>query len=189
MIRPSSPFAAALLVAAGALVAVAAPDQPASLHDLALTSLDGSPFDAATLKGKVVLVVNTASECGLTPQYEKLEALHRRFRDRGLVLLGVPSNDFGQQEPGTPEQIRDFCASRYQVSFPLLAKTKVTGDDKAPLYRFLTTSSPQHQGEVRWNFTKFLLDREGRVIGRFEPRTDPLSDDVVRAIEAALGPG
>jgi glutathione peroxidase len=178
---------AAALLTASALVATAAPD--ATLHDLSLTALDGTPFDAAALRGKVVLVVNVASQCGLTPQYEKLEALHRRFKDRGLVLVGVPSNDFGGQEPGTPEEIREFCTSRFEVTFPLLSKTKVLGDDKAPLYRFLTASNPAFQGEVRWNFTKFLVDREGRVIGRFEPRTDPLSDDVVRAIEAALGPG
>lgn len=169
-----------------ALLAPLALAASAAFHDLSLEDLEGKPFDARALRGKVVLVVNTASRCGLTPQYEKLEALHRRFKDRGLVVLGVPSNDFGAQEPGSPEEIREFCASRYEVSFPLLAKAKVTGDDKCALYRLLTTSEG-HTGEVRWNFTKFLVDREGRVVGRFEPRVAPDDAALVAAVERALG--
>ncbi len=179
------------LALACCLGAAAAPTHAAppedGLYGLTLQDLQGQPFDAAALRGKVVLIVNTASKCGLTPQYEALEALHRRFKDRGLVLLGVPSNDFGGQEPGSPEEIAEFCRARFDVSFPMLAKTKVTGEDKAPLYRFLTTSNAAHQGEVRWNFTKFLLDREGKVIGRFEPRTTPDDPALVQALEQALG--
>ena len=177
----------ALTLCLGALPATtrAAPDE--GLYGMALEDLQGRPFDAAALRGKVVLIVNTASQCGLTPQYEALEALHRRFEDRGLVLLGVPSNDFGAQEPGTAAEIAEFCRSRFDVTFPMLAKAKVTGDEKCPLYRFLTTSSEAHRGEVRWNFTKFLLDREGKVIGRFEPRVAPDAAALVEAVERALG--
>lgn len=178
-------LALACCVGALALPTRAAPDE--GFYGLALQDLQGRPFDTAALRGKVVLVVNTASKCGLTPQYEALEALHRRFKDRGLVLLGVPSNDFGGQEPGTADEIAEFCRSRFDVTFPMLAKTKVTGDEKAPLYRFLTTSSEAHAGEVRWNFTKFLLDREGKVIGRFDPRVTPDDPALVQALERALG--
>lgn len=178
-------LALACCLGALALPTHAAPDE--GIYGLALQDLQGRPFDAAGLRGKVVLVVNTASKCGLTPQYEALEALYRRFKDRGFVLLGVPSNDFGGQEPGTPEEIAEFCRSRFDVTFPMLAKAKVTGDDKAPLYRFLTTSNPAHAGEVRWNFTKFLIDREGKVVSRFEPRVAPDDPSVVEAIERALG--
>ncbi|MCO5165617.1 MAG: glutathione peroxidase [Planctomycetes bacterium] len=169
-----------------ALLAPLALAASATIYDLSLEDLEGQPFDARALRGKVVLVVNTASRCGLTPQYEQLEALHRRFKDRGLVVLGVPSNDFGAQEPGTPEEIREFCARRFEVSFPLLAKAKVTGDEKCLLYRLLTESEG-HAGEVRWNFTKFLVDRDGRVVGRFEPRVAPDDPALVAAVERALG--
>lgn len=160
---------------------------PASAHAFTLEDLEGEPFPMEQLRGKVVLVVNTASRCGLTPQYEQLEALHRRFKERGLVVLGVPSNDFGGQEPGTAEEIREFCSSRFEVSFPLVAKQVVKGEAKCPLYRFLTTSNAAHAGEIQWNFTKFLLDRQGRVIDRFGPRTSPDDASVIQAVEAALG--
>lgn len=159
---------------------------PASVHAFTLADLEGKPFAMEQLRGKVVLIVNTASQCGLTPQYEQLEALHRRFKDRGLVVLGVPSNDFGGQEPGTAEEIREFCSSKFEVSFPLLAKQVVKGDGKCPLYQFLTTANASHTGEIQWNFTKFLVDKEGRVINRFGPRLSPDDASVVQAIEAAL---
>lgn len=179
-----------LTLALACLGALAGPTRAApeeGLYGLALEDLQGRAFDAAALRGKVIMIVNTASRCGLTPQYEKIEALHRRFKDRGLVVLGVPSNDFGGQEPGTPAEIAEFCSSRFDVTFTLLAKAKVTGDDMCPLYRFLTTSSEAHRGEIRWNFTKFLLDREGKVIGRFEPRVAPDDPALVEAVERALG--
>lgn len=156
---------------------------------LALKTLEGEAFDLSKLQGKVVLFVNVASQCGLTPQYEKLQALHERFKDQGLVLVGVPANDFGAQEPGTAQEIREFCTSRFAVTFPLLEKATVIGDEKCALYRFLTTSNDAKKGEVKWNFTKFLVDKQGRVIDRFEPRTDPLDPKVVAAIEAALRAG
>lgn len=159
---------------------------PTSVHAFTVDDLEGKPFALEQLRGKVVLVVNTASQCGLTPQYEQLEALYRRFKDRGLVVLGVPSNDFGGQEPGTAEQIREFCSSKFEVSFPLLAKQTVKGEQKCALYRFLTTSNAAHTGEIQWNFTKFLVDKEGRVINRFGPRLSPDDASVVQAIEAAL---
>lgn len=153
---------------------------------LELKTLEGEAFDLKELEGKVVLFVSVASECGLTPQYEKLEALQRRFKDRGLVVVGVPANDFGQQEPGTAEEIRELCTTRYDVSFPLLEKATVVGEQISPLFRFLTTSNEAHRGPVKWNFAKFLVDGDGRVVGRFEPRVDPLDPGVVEAIEAAL---
>lgn len=173
----------------GAFAAPASSDDapaPSSVHAFTLEDLEGKPFPMEQLRGKVVLVVNTASQCGLTPQYEQLEALHRRFKDRGLVVLGVPSNDFGGQEPGTAEQIREFCSSKFEVSFPLLAKQVVKGEGKCPLYQFLTTSNAAHTGEIQWNFTKFLIDKQGRVIDRFGPRTSPDDASVIQAIEAAL---
>jgi glutathione peroxidase len=173
----------------GLSVAVSAQESPPTLYTqgLELKTLEGEAFDLSKLQGKVVLFVNVASECGLTPQYEKLQALHEKYEDRGLVLVGVPANDFGAQEPGTAQQIREFCTSKYQVTFPLLEKVTVVGEQKAPLYRFLTTSNEAKKGEVKWNFTKFLVDKQGKVIDRFEPRVDPQDPKVIAAIEAALG--
>jgi glutathione peroxidase len=179
-----------VLACFAAFAAPATPDDaaaPTSIHAFTLPDLEGKPFPLEQLRGKVVLLVNTASQCGLTPQYEQLEALNRRFKDRGLVVLGVPSNDFGGQEPGTAEQIREFCSSKFEVSFPLLAKQTVKGDGKCPLYQFLTTSNAAHTGEIQWNFTKFLVDKQGRVINRFGPRLSPDDASIVQAIEAALG--
>ncbi|MBA3707283.1 MAG: glutathione peroxidase [Planctomycetes bacterium] len=161
--------------------------KPAGPLDFTLTGNDGKPFDLGTLRGKVVLLVNVASKCGLTPQYTELQALHERYQARGLVVLGVPANDFGAQEPGTDAEIRTFCTSKYNVTFPLLSKISVKGDAMHPLYRWLTVSSPK-TGDIAWNFTKFLIGRDGAVIDRFEPKVTPGSADVAAAIEKALGP-
>ena len=151
-----------------------------------MNSLDGKPVSLAKYQGNVVLMVNVASECGYTPQYEGLQALHRKYVGRGLRILGFPSNDFGAQEPGTDAQIADFCAKNYGVEFDLFSKIKVLGSDKAPLYKTLT-STPKFSGDVSWNFEKFLISRDGQVVGRFKSPVEPLSAELTRAIESALG--
>lgn len=133
--------------------------------------------------GKVILIVNTASKCAYTPQYNGLETLYRRYRERGLVVLGFPSNDFGAQEPGSERQIRDFCQTTYNVDFPMFAKTRVTSQNADPLYRILAKQSGEYP---RWNFHKYLLDRDGRVVGSFPSRTTPLDPGLIKAVEELL---
>ncbi len=155
--------------------------------DHSLRTISGEAASLADYRGKVLLIVNTASECGLTPQYSGLEALQARYGDRGLVVMGFPCNDFGAQEPGDAAQIQSFCRTKFGVSFPMFEKVRAKGD-KSPLYRTLTEALPDGlKGEIRWNFTKFLVDREGRVIRRFEPTVDPGAPEVAAAIEEALG--
>ena len=153
-----------------------------------MNSLDGKPVNLAKFQGNVVLMVNVASACGYTPQYEGLEELHKRYSARGLRLLGFPSNDFGQQEPGTNAEIADFCKKNYGVEFDMFSKIDVLGSTKAPLYKYLTSSqtNPRFSGEVEWNFEKFLIGRNGQVIGRFKSPVEPLSKEMISAIEAAL---
>ncbi len=172
--------------------AAAAP-QPAGKEVAAVTidhvieSLEGEKVDLAGYRGKALLLVNVASNCGYTPQYVGLEELHQRYKDRGLVVMGIPSNDFGGQEPGTAEEIRTFCESRYDVTFPMMAKVHAKGSEMAPLYRTLTQEGPEAlRGEVRWNFTKFLIDPKGIPVARFDSKIEPLSAEIVQAIEAAL---
>jgi glutathione peroxidase len=156
--------------------------------DFTLNSIDGKPAPLADYKGKVVLIVNVASQCGYTPQYEGLEAIYRKYKDRGFVVLGFPANNFGAQEPGTNEEIKTFCTRKYSVTFPMYAKISVAGADKAPLYRFLTDkqANPTAGGEIQWNFTKFLVGKDGKVITRFESAIEPESSDITSAIEKAL---
>lgn len=162
--------------------------QPAapSIHGLSAKTIDGSERQLAEYAGKVALVVNVASKCGFTPQYEGLEELQRRYAPRGLRVLGFPANDFGGQEPGADPEIRSFCSTTYGVTFDLFAKISVVGPDMHPLYAKLTDASTPHGGPVQWNFTKFLVDAQGRVVDRFEPSTSPLSSEVVAAIEREL---
>ncbi len=155
--------------------------------DHRMETLGGDTVDLSNFRGKALLIVNTASECGYTPQYEGLQKLYDRYKDRGLVVLGVPSNDFGGQEPGSSEEIKTFCETRFGVSFPMLAKVHAKGPEIAPLYRTLTTESPEGiRGEVRWNFTKFLVDTNGTPVARFEPKVDPLAPELISAVEQAL---
>jgi glutathione peroxidase len=157
-----------------------------SVHEFTLNSIDGQPAPLAAYKGKVVLLVNVASRCGFTPQYSALESVYEKYKDRGLVIVGIPANNFGAQEPGTNEEIKTFCKTKYSVSFPMMAKVSVKGGDITPLYQFLTDKSAQTGGEIKWNFTKFLIGPDGRVIARFEPEVTPDSAQVTSAIEKAL---
>lgn len=154
-----------------------------------MESIKGEPVALADFEGKVLMLVNVASRCGLTPQYAELTALHDKYAEKGLVIIGFPANNFGAQEPGTNLEILSFCTENYGVEFPMMAKVSVKGDDAAPLYQELTCEEKNgpFAGEIAWNFTKFLVGRDGHVIGRFEPRTKPTADEVVAAIEAALG--
>lgn len=153
-----------------------------------VNNIDGEEVDLSDYQGKVVMIVNVASKCGLTPQYEELQALYDRYKDKGFVVLGFPANNFMGQEPGSDEEIKFFCETKYNVTFDMFSKISVKGDDIAPLYAFLTEEETNEEfaGEIEWNFAKFLLDRKGNVIARFSPRTTPKDSDVVRAIETAL---
>ena len=156
-----------------------------SAHDFSFTSIDGKPLPLSSFKGRPVLVVNTASQCGLTPQYEGLESLWSQYRGKGLVVLGVPSNDFGAQEPGTEDQIRSFCETRFAVDFPLTAKVDVKGDQAHPFYRWAEGQLGEPAVPV-WNFHKILVGKNGEAIRAFGPRTDPMDDELTGAIEEAL---
>jgi glutathione peroxidase len=176
-----------------------------SLYDIPVQKIDGTPATLGEHKGNVLLVVNVASKCGLTPQYTGLEKLHESYRDKGFAVVGFPANDFGAQEPGTNAEIQQFCTTNFGVQFPMYSKIQVTGDGKHPLYHHLTTAQPrtanrdametQLKGygmtptsapEVLWNFEKFLVDRSGRVVGRFAPDTTPDAAPLMQAIEQAL---
>ena len=159
-----------------------------SVHEFTLKAIDGKPVALSHFKGQVMLLVNVASQCGYTPQYEGLEKLYETYKARGFVIAGFPANNFGGQEPGTDNEIQTFCKSKYGVTFPMFSKISVAGGDKALLYGFLTdrTSNPNSGGEIQWNFTKFLVDRDGKVLQRFEPAVEPLSRELVSAVEAAL---
>ena len=153
-----------------------------SLYDLSTQSLDGHPKSLSDFKGKVTLLVNTASECGYTPQYDGLEKLQQTYRDRGFSVLGFPSNDFGGQEPGTAEQIATFCSTRFRVDFPLFEKVKTKGDGQSPIFKFVAAAA----GEPKWNFHKYLIGKDGQVIKGFSSRVEPLSPEITGEIEAAL---
>jgi glutathione peroxidase len=171
----------ALLVMAGSLLAAS------GIYTFTLNSIDGTPAPLANYKGKVVLVVNVASQCGYTPQYSALQATYEKYKDQGLVILGFPANNFGAQEPGTNEEIKTFCTNKYSVTFPMYSKISVKGSDQSPLYAYLTKDTgPGIAGEIKWNFTKFLVDRNGNVIQRFEPAVTPDSKEVIAAIEKQL---
>lgn len=159
-----------------------------SVLDFTMRSIDDGDIPLSTYRGKVLLIVNVASKCGLTPQYEGLEAIYQKYGDRGLVILGFPANNFGLQEPATNAEIQKFCTTQFNVTFPMFSKIIVKGEYIDPLYDFLTDrqTNPRFAGEIKWNFTKFLIDRNGRIINRFEPKTAPDSEEIVRAIEAAL---
>ncbi len=157
--------------------------QAASIYDFSMNSIDGKPTPLSEYKGKVVMVVNVASKCGFTPQYAGLESLYSRYKDKGLVVLGFPANNFMSQEPGTNDEIKQFCSRKYSVDFPMFAKSDVKGDGENSLYRYLTSAKG---GEIKWNFTKFLIGRDGTILARFEPAVKPDSPEVTAAVEQAL---
>jgi glutathione peroxidase len=160
----------------------------ATLHEFSATSIDGKPRSLSEFSGKVCLVVNVASKCGLTPQYTQLQELYDRYHARGFEVLGFPCNQFGGQEPGTEEQIQQFCTSKYSVTFPMFSKIDVNGAGRDPLYTYLTSqpTAPDGAGDIRWNFAKFLVGKDGRVSARFSPMVTPLDPALVSAIEASL---
>ena len=174
------------LLSAITLLATMTASFAASVQDVPLKDIDGKDTSLKAYDGKVVLVVNVASKCGLTPQYKSLEALYRKYKDQGLVIVGFPCNDFGAQEPGTLVEIKEFCSSKYDVTFPLMAKLHVKGPDQHPLYATLTGKDAKFPGEIEWNFGKFLIARDGTVVQRFSPKTAPDAADVTAAVEMAL---
>ncbi|MSU63541.1 MAG: glutathione peroxidase [Pedosphaera sp.] len=175
-------FLAAIIVSQCAFAAGAGP----ALLDVPLKDINGKSTSLKDFKGKVLLIVNVASQCGLTPQYTALEATHKKYQDKGLKVLGFPCNDFGAQEPGTNEEIKTFCSTKYKVSFPLFDKLHVKGSEQHPLYAALSGPSSPFPGDVKWNFGKFLVSRDGKILKRFEPKVTPDSAEVIEAIEAAL---
>ncbi|MFY9555818.1 MAG: glutathione peroxidase [Blastocatellia bacterium] len=159
-----------------------------SIYDFSLKDIDHKEVSLSQYRGKVVMIVNVASRCGFTPQYEGLQKVYLKYKDRGLVILGFPANNFGFQEPGSDEEIKTFCSSKYSVTFPIFSKISVKGDDIHPLYKLLTSkeTNPEFGGDIRWNFSKFLVDKNGKVVARFDPAVKPESDQVAQAIEKAL---
>jgi glutathione peroxidase len=158
------------------------------IYDFTVADINGNDVNLADYKGKVLLIVNTASKCGFTPQYEGLQKLYTEYKDRGFEILAFPSNDFMGQEPGTNEQIKKFCQLNYHVSFPLFSKISVKGKDIHPLYKYLTekTTNPRFAGIITWNFNKFLIDRKGNIVNRFDSKIKPQSPELVKAVEKAL---
>lgn len=159
--------------------------QTPTVYDFTLNDIDGKLVSLSQFRGKALLLVNTASFCGNTPQYTDLEKMYEQYREKGFEILAFPANNFGQQEPGTNTEIKDFCYTKYSLSFPLFSKISVKGEDKHPLYRYLTEQSP-FPGEVEWNFQKYLVDRSGKVVARYHHRTKPLAQDIVQDVERVL---
>lgn len=160
----------------------------ANVHDFTATTIDGEEKKLADYAGKTLLVVNVASQCGLTPQYRGLEELHRKYKGRGFAVLGFPCNQFAGQEPGSDEEIRTFCETRFGVTFPMFSKIDVNGEERHPLYAYLTEQStqPDGPGDIKWNFAKFIVDKRGEVVGRFDPAVEPTAKELTTAIEEAL---
>src|ERR1700677_2365450 len=172
----------------GALLMTTSAFAASSVHEFTLNALNGTPTSLGSYKAQEMLIVNLASQCCYTYQYEGLQALYMKYKDQGLVIAGFPANNFGGQEPGSNEEIGAFCKSKYGVTFPMFSKISVKGGDIAPLYKFLTdkTANPKTGGDIQWNFTKFLVDRRGKVIQRFEPAVTPQSPELESAVVAAL---
>jgi glutathione peroxidase len=159
-----------------------------SIYDFTVKDIDGKDVKLEQFKGKAILIVNVASKCGFTSQYEGLQKIYLQYKDQGLVILGFPANNFMGQEPGTNEEIKQFCSLNYNVTFPMFSKISVKGKDIAPLYKFLTEkeTNPEFSGKISWNFNKFLIDRAGKIVARFGSRTKPESEEMIQAIEKAL---
>ena len=156
-----------------------------NLYDFTMDDIDGKPVNLSQYRGKVLLLVNTASFCGNTPQYSDLQTMYEQYNEKGFEILAFPANNFGQQEPGSNQEIKSFCFTKYSLTFPLFSKISVKGSDKHPLYQYLTEQSP-FPGEVEWNFQKYLVDRSGNIVGRFHHRTKPLAPEIVKEVERVL---
>lgn len=161
---------------------------PPSVLDQVVKDIDDKDHDLSQYKGKAVLIVNVASKCGFTKQYAGLEKLYEQYKDKGLVVIGFPANNFGGQEPGSNEEIKEFCSTKFDVSFPMMAKISVKGDDKAPVYKFLTEkeTAGDFAGEIKWNFNKFLIGRDGKIVARYDSKVAPQSEQLTKDVEAAL---
>jgi glutathione peroxidase len=180
---------AVLALVAFTSIGMAEDKKVASPLSYSLKDIDGKDYDLSKLKGKVVLFVNVASECGYTPQYEGLQELYSKYEKDGLVVVGVPSNEFGKQEPGTNDDIKKFCTTKYKVTFPMMSKVVVKGKGQVPLYKTLIEATPNDKGQVQqvgWNFEKFLISRDGKVVGRFKSAVAPNADELVKAIKTEL---
>src|SRR5581483_6111337 len=174
------------LIIALAVVQIAFAESKGSLYDIPLKDIDGKKTSLKAYRGKVLLVVNVASKCGYTPQYEALEAVQKRYQGKEFTVLGFPCNDFGSQEPGTAEEIKQFCSSKYDVTFPLFEKLHVKGAEQHPLYAALTGKESPYPGDIKWNFGKFIIGRDGKILARFDSKVKPDSPELTAAIEAAL---
>jgi glutathione peroxidase len=176
-------IAHAFLATAAIVATSSAFAEPPKVYSIPLKDIDGKDTSLNAYAGKVILAVNVASHCGNTPQYEGLQALYSKNKDAGLVVVGFPCNDFGKQEPGSEAEVKEFCSTKYNVTFPMMGKVSVKGPEQHPLYKEFATAFP---GDVKWNFGKFLIGRDGKVIARFEPKVQPTDEQITKAIEAAL---
>lgn len=175
-----------ILMAAAILLPILSLQAADSIYDIPLKDIDGNATSLKPYKGQVVLVVNVASHCGFTPQYAALEAVYQKYKSQGLVICGFPCNQFGGQEPGTDTEIKQFCTAKYDVTFPMFDKLEVNGDNRHPLYVLLAGKDSPFPGDIRWNFTKFVVGRDGKILNRFDSKVKPDSDEVTTAIETAL---
>jgi len=175
-----------MILAALSLLQVVRTHAADSIYNISLTDIDGKSTSLKAYKGKVLLIVNVASRCGYTPQYAGLEALQEKYKDQGFTVLGVPCNQFGGQEPGTNEEIKQFCSSKYQVTFPLSDKIEVNGPNRHPLYALLAGGGSPFPGDIKWNFSKFLIGRDGKILKRFESKVKPDSAELTQAVESAI---
>ncbi len=174
------------IIIALVIVQIAFAEGKGSLYDVPLKDIDGKDTSLKAYQGKVLLVVNVASKCGYTPQYEALEAIQKQYQAKGFTVLGFPCNDFGSQEPGTAEEIKQFCSSKYEVTFPLFEKLHVKGAEQHPLYAVLTGKQSPFPGDIKWNFGKFIISRDGKILARFDSKVKPNSPEMTAAIESAL---
>ena len=182
-------YAAAFVAALGFAATCQAEDKKVSPLEGKLKDIDGKDYDLSKLKGKVVLFVNVATNCGYTKQYAGMQELYEKYEKDGFVLVGVPANEFGKQEPGSDEEIKKFCTSKYKVTFPMMSKVVIKGKEQVPLYKALVEATPSTKGEVQqvgWNFEKFLVSRDGKVVGRFKSAVAPNADELVKAIKTEL---
>ena len=175
-----------ILMAAAILLPILSLQAADSIYDIPLKDIDGNATSLKPYKGQVVLVVNVASHCGFTPQYAALEAVYQKYKSQGLVICGFPCNQFGGQEPGTDTEIKQFCTAKYDVTFPMFDKLEVNGDNRHPLYVLLAGKDSPFPGDIRWNFTKFVVGRDGKIVNRFDSKVKPDSAEVTTAIETAL---